>query len=220
MATNRTYHDACGMAHALDLVGERWALLIVRELVLGAKRYSDLKADLPGISTNVLSHRLDELERAGVVTRYRLPPPAASWVYELTDWGKELEPIICQLGRWGARSPSHVVDAFISTTSVVLSLRTNFDPPAAAGLTATYELRLGEERLTARVDDGRFEVRRGSAERPDAIVQTAPMTLAAVLYGGRDLTEAVDAGDVTVTGDRAAVERFVTVFRLPTPVTV
>ena len=102
-----SYNEACGIAHALDLVGERWALLVVRELVLGAKRYSDLRADLPGISTNVLSHRLDELEDRGVVRRRRLPPPAASWVYELTEWGQELEPIIRQLGSWAAGAPGH-----------------------------------------------------------------------------------------------------------------
>src|SRR5450756_2718555 len=106
MAIMRSYHDACGMAHALDLVGERWALLVVRELVLGPKRYTDLRADLPGISTTVLAHRLDELEQTGVVRRRRLAPPAGSTVYELTDWGQELEPVIRQLGRWGARSPT------------------------------------------------------------------------------------------------------------------
>jgi len=100
VATHRSYEDACGMAHALDLVGERWTLLVIRELVLGAKRYGDLKNDLPGISTNVLSHRLDELASAGVVRRHRLAPPAGSWVHELTDWGRELEPILRQLGRW------------------------------------------------------------------------------------------------------------------------
>ena len=101
----RSYEDGCAAAHALDLIGERWALLVVRELLLGPKRFTDLRAGLPGISPNVLSQRLDELERVGVVRRRRLLPPAASWVYDLTPWGQELEPIILQLGRWGARSP-------------------------------------------------------------------------------------------------------------------
>lgn len=125
MTTRRSYNDMCGMAHALDLVGERWALLVVRELLLGPKRYSDLRVDLPGISTNVLSQRLSDLEREGVVRRTKLPPPAASAVYELTDWGHELEPIVCALGRWGFRSPSRREGANLSTTAFVLSLRTN-----------------------------------------------------------------------------------------------
>jgi DNA-binding HxlR family transcriptional regulator len=205
------------MAHALDLVGERWALLIVRELVLGAKRYSDLKADLPGISTNVLSHRLDELERSGVVTRRRLPPPAASWVYELTEWGNELEPIMCQLGRWGARSPSHPIEAHLSVTSFVLSLRTNFDPTRAEDLAARYELRLGEDRFRVRVGGGTFKIVRGQAEQPDAVVDSSPGALASVIYGGRDLDEAIAAGDVTIQGDRSVVERLFKLFVLPAP---
>jgi DNA-binding HxlR family transcriptional regulator len=215
MATHRSYHDSCGMAHALDLVGERWALLIARELVLGPKRYSDLRADLPGISTNVLSHRLDELESAGVVQRHRLPPPAASWVYELTDWGSELEPIMRQLGRWGARSAIHPLDAHLSVTSFVLSLRTNFDPSAAEGVTADYDLRMGADRFHARVAGGRFQVSRGATKDPTAIIEGAPVALAAVVYGGRDLAEAISAGDVRVDGDEASAARFPTLFTLP-----
>src|ERR1051326_4544263 len=106
MATLRTYGDGCAIAHALDVVGERWALLVVRELVLGPKRYTDLRRGLPNASPNVLSQRLDELERAGIVERHKLPPPAGSRVYELTRWGRELEEIVISLGRWAARSPS------------------------------------------------------------------------------------------------------------------
>jgi DNA-binding HxlR family transcriptional regulator len=105
MATMRTYDDGCAAAHALDLVGERWALLVVRELLLGPKRFTDLRAGLPAVSSNVLSQRLRELEQAGVVRRRRLPPPAGSRVYELTDWGMELEPVIIRLGRWGPATP-------------------------------------------------------------------------------------------------------------------
>src|SRR5215218_8341047 len=106
MAARRDYFDGCGAAHALDLIGERWALLVVRELVLGPKRFTDLRAGLPGISPNVLTQRLEELESGGILRRRKLPPPAAAWVYELTDWGLELERVIMALGRWGARSPS------------------------------------------------------------------------------------------------------------------
>src|SRR3954466_9875853 len=100
MATTRTYEDSCGVAHALDLVGERWALLVVRELMLGAKRFGDIKAGLPGISANVLSHRLHDVGGAGVVVRRKLPKPAAVWVYDLTDWARDLEPVMQQIGRW------------------------------------------------------------------------------------------------------------------------
>ncbi|MGH3343831.1 MAG: winged helix-turn-helix transcriptional regulator [Carbonactinosporaceae bacterium] len=217
MATNRSYNDACGLAHALDLVGERWALLVVRELVLGPKRYTDLRADLPGISTNVLSHRLDELTQSGVVRRRWLPPPAGSSVYELTEWGHELEPIISQLGRWGARSSSRPQDAHLSATSLILSLRTNFDAHAGDGALVSYELRLGDDRFHAKITEGEFEVARGSADRPDATIEAEPVTLAALLYGGRDLAEAVRSGDLSFRGDQAAVERFLTLFPLPEP---
>ncbi|WP_116044160.1 winged helix-turn-helix transcriptional regulator [Amycolatopsis palatopharyngis] len=220
MATSRSYNDACGMAHALDLVGERWALLVVRELVLGPKRYTDLRAGLPGISANVLSHRLDELEQSAVVRRRRLGPPAGSSVYELTEWGQELEPVIKSLGRWGARSPSRPREANLSVSSIVLSLRTNFDPDASEAVDVRLELRFGEEHFLAEVNRGRFEVHRVTGSQgaaPEAFVETAPITLAAILYGGHDLDVAVDSGELTLDGDRQAVELFVTLFRLPTP---
>jgi DNA-binding HxlR family transcriptional regulator len=205
MATHRRYHQRCGIAHALDLVGERWALLVVRELVLGPKRYTDLGRDLPGISSNVLSNRLDELEHAGVVRRRRLPPPAASWVYEL-------EPILTQLGSWGARSPSLPRDAPLSATSLILSLRTYFDPDASRGITASYELRLGEDRFRATVDRGRLEIVPGSVDQPDATLDTDPATLAQLLYDGRDLAEAARDGALSIQGGPSAAERFLSLF--------
>jgi DNA-binding HxlR family transcriptional regulator/putative sterol carrier protein len=217
MATMRTYDDGCAAAHALDLVGERWALLVVRELLLGPKRFTDLRAGLPGASPNVLAQRLRELEQSGVVRRRKLPPPAASRVYELTDWGKELEPVVISLGRWGARSPSRPRDAELGVDSLVLSLRTMFDPQAADGLTASYELRFGEDHFRAVVDDGRFEIARGNAEEPDATVETDPVTLATLVYGGRPLKEALRSGDLKIEGDGSAVARFLTLFPLPEP---
>ena len=217
MSTLRSYEDACGMAHALDLVGERWALLVARELVVGPKRFSDLKADLPGISTNVLSDRLHELERVGVVRRRRLPPPAASWVYEVTEWGAELEPIMRQLGRWGARSPSHRPDLPLSVASFVLSLRTNFDGDAAAGVTAEYELHVGDGPFRARVEDGVFEIDHGASERPEAVIAGRPEAFAAVVYGGQDLASAVGAGALAVHGDQGSASRFLGLFPLPAP---
>jgi DNA-binding HxlR family transcriptional regulator/putative sterol carrier protein len=213
----RTYCDSCAAAHALDLVGERWALLVVRELLLGPKRFTDLRAGLPGVSPNVLAQRLRELERAGVVRRRKLAPPAASRVYELTDWGMELEPVVISLGRWGARSPLRPRDAALGVDSIILSFRTMFDPEAAEGLKASYELVLGEERFRAEVAEGRFEIVRGVAEQPDATIETDPATLAALVYEGRPLAEALRTGDIKIEGDEAAVERLLTLFPLPEP---
>ena len=148
MVTKRSYEDGCASAHALDLVGERWALLIVRELVLGPKRFTDLRGGLPGISPNVLTQRLDELEQASVVRRRRLAPPAAAWVYELTDWGAELGPVIMSFGRWAARSPTMPHDHPMSVDSLILSMRTMFDAGAAAGLKARYRLRFTSSGFT------------------------------------------------------------------------
>jgi DNA-binding HxlR family transcriptional regulator len=211
----RSYDDACAAAHALDLVGERWALLVVRELVLGPKRFTDLRAGLPNASPNVLAQRLRELEGVGVVRRRKLPPPAASRVYELTEWGMELEPVIISLGRWGARSPSRPRDAALGVDSLILSLRTMFDAGAAEGIEASYELRLGEEVFRAEVADGRFEVARGNAERPAATIETGAGTLGALIYEGGSLDEALRSGAVEVEGEKEAVERFLTLFRLP-----
>jgi DNA-binding HxlR family transcriptional regulator len=213
----RTYDDACAAAHALDLIGERWALLVVRELLLGPKRFTDLRAGLPNVSPNVLAQRLRELERAGVVRRRKLPPPAASRVYELTDWGEELEPVITQLGRWGARSPSRPRDAGLGVDSLILSFRTMFDPGVADGLRASYELRLGEDRFHVVVADGRFEIVRGAADRLDASIETDAATLAALVYDDRELADALRSGDVKIEGDELAVERFLKLFPLPEP---
>jgi DNA-binding HxlR family transcriptional regulator len=215
MATSRSYQDACGMAHALDLVGERWAMHVVRELMLGPKRYTDLKADLPGISTNLLRDRLVELERTGLVRRRRLPAPAASWVYELTPYGADLEPVITVLGRWGARSPGHRPDLPLSVTSFVLSLRTNVDASRAAGLTACVGLLVDDVELTAQVVDGVFSVQPGSPPSPDAVLAGGPEVLAGVVYGARELGEAVRSGEVSLVGDEQVARRFLSLFVLP-----
>lgn len=215
MSGKRSYADGCAGAHALDLVGERWALLVVRELLLGPKRFTDLRSGLPGISPNVLTQRLVELEAAHVVTRRRLPPPASAWVYELSDWGRELEVVIVELGRWGARSPALPRDAALSTNSLILSLRTMFDAGAARGLQARYELRFGDEHFSVEVRDGAIELQRGTAEDPDAVIDTDPNTLAALVYDGADLFAAQRAGELRIHGDKARVKRFLGLFRLP-----
>jgi DNA-binding HxlR family transcriptional regulator/putative sterol carrier protein len=215
VATTRTYDDGCAAAHALDLVGERWALLVVRELLLGPKRFTDLRAGLPNASSNVLAQRLRGLEAAGVVRRRRLPPPAASRIYELTEWGQDLEPVIISLGRWGVRSPSKPPDAELGVDSLILSFRTMFDPEQAEGLSASYELRLGEDRFRAKVAEGRLEIERGSAERPDAIVETDAGTLAALVYDELELEDALRSGDLKIEDDKEAVQRLLELFPLP-----
>jgi DNA-binding HxlR family transcriptional regulator len=220
MATRRTYGDGCGIAHALDLVGERWALLIVRELLLGPKRFTDLRGGLPNASPNVLAQRLRELEQALVVRRRKLPPPASSWVYELTEWGRELEPAVRAFGLWAVRSPSFPRGVPFGTDSLVLALGSFFDADGAAGLRADYELRLDESSFRVRIANGELELGRGPAAEPDAIVETDAGTLGAILWEGRDLDEAVRAGDIAIEGDRDAVRRFVALVPQPAPLTI
>ena len=217
MATKRTYGDGCAIAHGLDLVGDRWALLVVRELLLGPKRFTDIKRGLPNASPNVVSERLRELEQACIVRRDKLPPPASSRVYELTEWGRGLEDVVVSLGHWASRSPSRLPDAPIGADSTVLALRSRFDSSAATGLRARYELRLGEDRFRLDVSDDAITVVRGGADRPDATIDTDPDTLAAVLWAGRRLADAQRAGALRIEGDRAVVERFVRLFPVPEP---
>ena len=183
----RRYDDACGTAHGLELIGERWALLVLRELLLGPRRFSDLRADLPGISANVLTQRLTELEERGLVRRRKLPPPAATQVYEATEWGLEAEPIIQVLGRWAARSPLHDPTMPISATSIMLSLKTMADEKRAKGFEARIGFRLGEERFVGRMRKGRFKVARGEPTDTDFTFTGGPQQLAAVIYGGAPL---------------------------------
>jgi DNA-binding HxlR family transcriptional regulator len=215
MTTMRTYGDGCGIAHALDLVGERWALLVVRELLLGPKRFTDLKAGLPNASPNVLTQRLRELDEAGIVQRRKLPPPAGSWIYELTDWGRELKPIALSLGTWALRSPSLPGDAPVGTDSVILALGTFFDGEAAGELNARYELRLGENTFNVRIADHAIDVDRGAATDPDAIIETDAATLSALIWERRDLAGALRAGDIAIEGDKGAVTRFLALFPPP-----
>ena len=212
MAAKRTYGDRCGVSRALDLVGERWALLVVRELLLGPKRFTDLRAGIPKVGPDLLSQRLRELEQAGVVHRRRLPPPAASAVYELTDRGSELEPVILALGRWGSQVPFPSGEARLGPDSFMIALKTLFDPAAAGGTDASYELRLGEQQFHARVAGGELHVARGAAERPVATVASDPGTLSAVLWHGRKLADAVASGDVRIEGSKRAANRFLRLF--------
>jgi DNA-binding HxlR family transcriptional regulator len=213
MTGKRTYGDSCGIARALDLVGERWALLVVRELLLGPKRFTDLRAGLPSLSPDVLTQRLRELEEGGVVARRTLDPPAGSRVYELTPRGRELEPVVIALGRWGSVAPMPPGRMRIGVDSTVLALKTLFDPAAAAA--GTYELRLDGQRFEARIANGELNLARSSATEPDAMIATDPVTLTEIIWAGRSLAEALCSGAATVEGDRAALERFLRLFPLP-----
>jgi DNA-binding HxlR family transcriptional regulator len=217
MATKRTYGDRCGIARALDAVGERWALLVVRELLLGPKRFTDLRAGLPGVSADILAQRLRELEAAGVLRRDTLPPPAASRVYELTARGRALEPVLLELGRWGSAAPFPEGDAVFNADALVIALRTVFDPRAAAGLDARVALRLGGDEFRARVADGRLEVARGAQAESDATIEAAPAALAAVLWHGRPLAAAQRDGEVTVGGSKRAAAAFLKAFPVAGP---
>jgi DNA-binding HxlR family transcriptional regulator len=182
--TARSYGQFCGIARALDLVGERWALLVVRELVLGPKRFSDLCAGLPGIGSNVLTTRLRELVAAGVIARRQLPPPAASTVYELTEYGQELVPVLLALGRWGARMLGERKEGeSLRSEWIGVALHAYFDPEAAAGVTATIELRLSEGSFVVRIADGALTVTAGTDRGADLRLETNELTLAAYLAG-------------------------------------
>jgi DNA-binding HxlR family transcriptional regulator len=205
VARTRTKLDGCGIAHASDLLGQRWALLVVRELLLGPKRFTDLRMGIPDISPNVLGQRLRELEESGIVMRRKLAPPAAVQVYELTEWGRDLEPAVLALGRWASRSPSFPEDAELGPDSLVLALKTAFDPAKADGLEATYELRVGEVPFKITVKDGEFQAAHGEAESPDATITSDPASLASVVFRGNRLVKAVESGAVEIDGSRRAV---------------
>jgi DNA-binding HxlR family transcriptional regulator len=213
----RTYGDLCGIARALDVIGERWALLVVRELILGPKRFTDLRTGLPHIGPDVLSQRLRELEAAGVLRRRTLAPPAGSRVYELTGRGQELEPVLLALGEWGSAAPVPPGNPQLGVDSAVLALRTLFDPQAAEDLDATFELRLDDQVFRARVAGRELDFERGEAADADATISADPMTLGGMLWQGYALADAERAGDATVDGDRHAAERFLKLFPLAEP---
>ncbi|MDQ8707914.1 winged helix-turn-helix transcriptional regulator [Streptomyces sp. LHD-70] len=211
MAERRSYGQACPIAHALDMIGERWALLVVRELRLGQRRYADLAAALPDIGPSVLTQRLRDLERVGVLRRRTLPPPAAAKVYELTPWGAELEPVFAALRRWGMRSPVVPLAGEVSADTVFLGLRAYFNGDAGAPWSATYRVQLERDVYHLVVVDGALsDVRRGEYPgEPDARVTTDQHTLQAVLRRERSLADAVEAGVLAVDGDVQAVRRLV-----------
>lgn len=205
----RRYEDACGLAYALELIGERWAPLVLRELMFGPRRFTDLKADLPGISANVLSQRLTELEARGLIRKAQLPPPAAVQVYQATDWGLEAAPVLRALGRWAVRSPNHDPELFVSAVSIMMSMQTMFDAGRAGDLRARIGFRLGGSVFVADVGNGRIHIRRGEPDRADVLFTGTPGQLAGILYGGAPLEI------IALEGDVELARRFVALFPLP-----
>jgi DNA-binding HxlR family transcriptional regulator len=212
--SKRAYRDRCGVARALDLVGDRWALLVVRELLLWPKRFSDLRAGLPHIGPDVLAYRLRDLQEQGVIEPADAPPPTSAQVYRLTARGLALEPVILALGRWGSDVPfADHMDAF-GPSSAVLALKTLFDPASAAATTITAELRFNAERFTITIEDGALYARSGEATDPDVVFDTDPGTFAAFAWHGLDLNVAIGSGRLRLLGERGSAHRFLEVFPL------
>jgi DNA-binding HxlR family transcriptional regulator len=212
---SRTYGKVCGLAHALELVGERWALVLVSDLLRGPKRFSDLQRGQPRIPSNVLSGRLKELEDAGIVRRRALSRPATGIGYELTEYGRDLEDVVLRLGLWGARSmPEPRPEDIATADTMVLALRSTFRPEAAGDLQAGYELRFGELVVHARVDHGELEVDEGPLPDADLVLEPGE-SFHPLLTGSLDPAEAIQSGRVRVTGKPELLERFVEAFHIP-----
>jgi DNA-binding HxlR family transcriptional regulator len=214
--SERSYQQFCGIAHALDLVGERWALLVVRELLVGPRRFTDLLDGLPGIGTNVLTARLKELERAGVVQRRTLAPPAASKVYELTEYGRQLETPMLALGRWGAMTlgspqPGHAVRA----ERLALILRGLFEPQRAATIQGRYELRIGQTSVYLQIADGSLDSATEPSGQADAVVATDFETFIALARRELSVEQAAADGRLRLEGDPRLSHHFFEVFSIP-----
>ncbi len=210
----RWYGDACGTAFGLELLGERWAMLIVRELMFGPRRFSDIRANLPGISAKVLAERLAGLEANGVVLRSTAPEPAPAQLYGLTEWGYAAEPIMQEIGRWAAASPLHDPTLPLSPVSFMLSLRTMLDSGAARGMTVVTVFAIGTAHFTARLADGAMPVTRGAAGDFDLRFDApAAPPLAAVFYGDM----APEAVGVQITGAPELHRAYTSLFNLPSP---
>ena len=212
MPASRRYGDPCGIARALDIVGDRWALLVVRELIFGPKRFLQLRDGLHGISPNVLSQRLRDLEDAGLVRHEMLEPPASVAVYELTARGLALEPVLLELGRWGSQEPVTTARE-LSVSALLVALKTVFDPAAAAD--ATYAVRVDGQWFGLTVAGRSIDITPGQPQQPTVTFDTDAATLRAVAFGREPVAAAERDGRLTVDGDRAAAERFTHMFPAP-----
>lgn len=211
----RRYDDACAATHGMDIIGERWALPVMRELMLGPRRFSELRRSLPALSANVLTQRLEGLEAAGIVLRRRLPPPASVQVYQLTPWGQEAGPVFQALGRWAARSPAHDPTRPFSAVSLMLSLRTMFSAERAGGTTLRAGFRFGEELFHLLVEDGTVAIGRGLPDGPDFVLGGSTQGVAAMVYAGVPPERLESEGALVIEGDRNAAVRFATLFPPP-----
>lgn len=213
--TNRSYDDGCATAHALDLIGERWALLVARELMFGPKRFTDLRADLRTISPNVLTQRLEALEANGILRRRKLPPPAASWIYELTDWGQALEEPIIALGKWAARSPFLAQGHPISAAGLLLALKAMYQPPRDGSFRVLLDMDETGAVVSSTHEGLDIRTGDGAQAKVEATLKGTSNALDGILFGGTPLAAALEAGSVTISGDGAAIDRFLKAFPLP-----
>jgi len=212
----RTYAQYCGLAQALDLVGERWTLLIVRELLMGPKRYTDLRAGLPGIASNLLADRLEHLQETGLVVRERLPPPTPATVYHLTERGRALESAIIELGRWGGLAlgePQPGQD--FRASWFTLGMRATFRPRPAARIKASYQFRIGEETFHFHIANGEARARQGPASSPKLILEADAATFLALLSGQLTSEQALNHGAATLDGPQPELDRVLRIFRFP-----
>jgi DNA-binding HxlR family transcriptional regulator len=212
----RRYGDPCGVARSLNVLGDRWALLVIRDLLPGPKRFTDLLDGLTGASPNVITQRLSDLTAAGVIRRRRLPAPAEVSVYELTGRGRDLEPVLLHLGRWGADLPYQSDRRVLGHDSLVLGLKATWDPSRAARLSGVYELWIDQEAFTLTVEGTTLTAARSPATRPDAVIRTDAETLTAVVSGQLQVEAARASGRLAIEGG-TAVSRAATLITPQTP---
>jgi len=211
----RWYDDACGTAFALELIGERWAILIMRELMFGPRRFGELRRDLPGVSANILTQRLGQLEQNRILRKRKLPSPASVQVYELTEWGAEAEELVQMLGRWATRHPGHDPTLPLSAASIMMSFRTMFAPERAGDMDARIGFQLGSDGFVVHIHDGTLDTVRTEPVDVDLLFEGTPPGLAAAVYGDGKFGNLEQAGILTVTGDQHLAEKFATLFPLP-----
>ena len=210
----RGYGQYCGFARALEVVGERWSMLVIRDLLVGPKRFTDLHRGLPGIPTNILTTRLKELEEAGIIRRRALARPERAIVYELTEYGAELEDVVIGLGRWGAKQLGDPrSDEVVTIDSMITAFRTTYQPKAAKGVHTSFELRMGDIVLHIKVDDGRIQVGAGPLADAQLKIEAGPAIKALL---NRDMTpaEAIKSGAVGLTGNKKLLNTFVELFKI------
>lgn len=214
----RWYGDACGTAFAMEIIGERWSLLIVRELMLGGRRFSDIRASLPGISAKVLAERLETLEQSGVLGRRLLPPPARVHVYELTPWGYAAEPLIMEAGRWAVQSSAHDPTLPLSAVSLMLSMRTMVDRKAVGSLKGRIGFVIGDQSFLAEPGNEDLPILRGDVAEADTVLRAPDAAvIAGGIYAGVPWAELERDAGLVIDGDRELAMRFVSLIRLPPP---